>query len=94
MELAEDIVTAVRSAFDARLVERVLAQVAAATECTRVRRCIVFAARGDLEQLERLCALAKVDFRDVVVAGEYSRTGERLYDFNREIPDAAFSRDH
>lgn len=89
MEIPEDIVAAVRQDFGAGQAPEVLALVASATESTRVRRCIVFAARGHLGHLESLCELARIDFRDVVVAAEYTRFGQRLYDFTRPIPEAS-----
>lgn len=89
MDIPEDISAAVREDFGPSRADEVLALVASATESTRVRRCIVFAARGRRDYLESLCRLAQVDFRDVVMAAEYSRLGQRLYDFNRPIPEAA-----
>jgi hypothetical protein len=37
----------------------------------RILRCIVFVADGSFEQLADAVALARLDWRDVIVAGEY-----------------------
>jgi len=39
----------------------------------RLLRCAAFAARGDLARLQRYVSMLAVDWRDVVVAGEYER---------------------
>ncbi|MEZ6038532.1 MAG: hypothetical protein R3F29_13710 [Planctomycetota bacterium] len=89
MNLPQDILDAVRHDFGPGDADAVLSLVAGATESTRVQRCIVFAARGHRDHLENLCRLAQIDYRDVIMAAEYSRLDQRLYDFNRPIPEAA-----
>ena len=52
-------------------------------EKTRVARCILFVASGDMNRLEKLEALASTDYRDVIMAGEYEYpSNKRLRDFN------------
>ncbi len=41
-------------------------------------RCAAVASRGDLAQLRDYVALLKLDWRDVIVAGEYARCEGRL----------------
>ena len=54
----------------------------------RLLRCLAFASRGNLTLLERLVKLLAIDFRDVIVAGEYeSRDGKLVLvrDFNQPM---------
>ena len=44
----------------------------------RLVRCAAFASHGSLLQLEQLAALLAVDWRDVIVAGEYELYDEVL----------------
>lgn len=40
-------------------------------ECDRVLRCAIHAARGDLTRLAAQLEQARIDYRDVIVEGEY-----------------------
>ena len=54
----------------------------------RLMRCAAVGSRGDLQRLKALVNDLRVDWRDVIVAGEYeSRDGAliRLHDFNNPI---------
>ncbi len=88
MELAPDIVEQARLDFPPEKVGEVLEHLAAAANSERIQRCIVFAARGHSWRFEFLCKLAKEDFRDVIMNAEYDRHDNRLYDFNKPIPEA------
>lgn len=44
----------------------------------RLQRCVIFAARGSLKWLRHYVELLKIDFRDVIVAGEYEQIGGKL----------------
>jgi len=44
----------------------------------RLLRCAAFASRGNLPELHRLVALLALDWRDVIVAGEYELQGTSL----------------
>jgi hypothetical protein len=44
----------------------------------RLRRCALVASGGSLEKLKYYVALLKVDYRDVIVAGEYDVVGGKL----------------
>ena len=58
----------------------------------RLLRCAAFASRGHLAQLRRLVAMLALDWRDVVVAGEYEQQGAALVavrDFEQPLPNRA-----
>jgi hypothetical protein len=88
MDVEQDIIEQLRADFPAAEVESRLQQLAQASEVARIQRCIVFASRGHPWYFDYLRELTKVDFRDVIMAGEYDRLGARLYDFNRRISEA------
>lgn len=46
----------------------------------RLVRCIVHAACGDEQRVQQLLDLARMDYRDVIVAGEYDRAGQQVRD--------------
>jgi hypothetical protein len=51
--------------------------------CDRILRCIVFSAQGRFDWFESAVALARIDWRDVIVNAEYDRDREtRRRDFN------------
>jgi len=55
----------------------------------RLLRCAALGSRGEIEQLRQLVELTKIDYRDVIVAGEYEVRGSewiRLRDLNQPIP--------
>lgn len=83
--IAEDIVEKVKLDFPAEAVADVLKELAKASQCQRVRRCIVFAARGHAWYFRCLCQL---DYRDAISAAEYSRYSDRLYDLSKPIDQA------
>lgn len=88
MEIASDIVDCLRTDFPAAEVDTRLHQLETASRDGRIQRCIVFAARGHPWYFDYLCKLAKIDFRDVIMAAEYDRLGARLYNFNLPIGQA------
>ena len=51
-------------------------------ETVRVIRAIVYLAEGDLGRIEHYIDCAKIDYRDVLLWGEYDRDGNRLRNFN------------
>jgi len=56
----------------------------------RLRRCAAVASRGAIDRLRAEVALLKVDYRDVIVAGEYEPTGLKLINVRNlsdPIPD-------
>lgn len=77
-------------ALDADIIERIQADFedadAAITELStsgetgRVGRCIVFAANGSLERMREYIRMAELDFRDVIIAGEYDEAMRRMRD--------------
>lgn len=55
----------------------------------RITRCALFAGRGDLEKLKYYIDLIAIDFRDVIVAGEYElREGKlvQVRDLSGKLP--------
>ncbi|MEK6701303.1 MAG: hypothetical protein AABZ53_03505 [Planctomycetota bacterium] len=52
----------------------------AAEASGRIARCIVSASQGNLERLSDLICLAKQDYRDVIMAGEYDDTDRHVRD--------------
>lgn len=52
-------------------------------EKERVVRCILFVAKGNLDMLRKMEVLARTDYRDVIMAGEYEYpTDRRLRNLN------------
>ena len=57
----------------------------------RMLRCAAFAGRGSLDKLQRQVSALAVDWRDVIVAGEYEyRDGEPVQVRDFERPMAAY----
>ena len=55
----------------------------------RLLRCMAVGSHGDAERLRYLVGLLQIDYRDVIVAGEYEMRGKQLvhvHDFNQPIP--------
>ena len=88
MPMPADIFEQVKADFPAADIPSVLTRLESASRSERVLRCIVFAARGHPWYFDFLCRLAKIDARDVIMAAEYERLGDRLYDFTKPIPEA------
>jgi hypothetical protein len=88
MDVEPDIIEQLRADFPAAEVESRLQQLTQASGDARIQRCIVFASHGHPWYFDYLCKIAEVDFRDVIMAGEYDRLDARLYDFNRPISEA------
>jgi len=51
-------------------------------ETSRILRCVVFLARGDLERLAHFANQARADYRDVIYWAEYDERDRHLRDFN------------
>jgi hypothetical protein len=90
MALPEDIITKVRRDFsedDALAILQLLAefQIKNPDLSNRILRCIVFLAHGNFDEFARAVAMARLDWRDLIVAAEYDGfSGEenRRRDFN------------
>lgn len=55
-------------------------------------RCALFASAGSLETLKHFVQLLRIDWRDVIVAGEYEQRGSelvRVRDLNEPLPARA-----
>lgn len=58
----------------------------------RLMRCALFASAGSLETLKHFVQLLRIDWRDVIVAGEYEQRGSelvRVRDLNEPLPARA-----
>ena len=87
--LPHDIVTKVQQDFskeDATVIVESLSELQKEDSkifCDRILRCIVFSAQGRFDWFESAVALARIDWRDVIVNAEYDRDREtRRRDFN------------
>lgn len=87
-ELESDIRKHLNGQFSGTELELATDQLRELPTTTRIKRCIAFASGGDLGRFDKLCKLAKIDYRDVIVAAEYDLSYMQLYDFNRPIPEA------
>ena len=61
---------------------------------SRMHRCMLHLAEGDLEKLKQVVADAHTDYRDVILAAEYESNPSgwavnRVRDFNRSFQDAS-----
>ena len=97
MHLPDDVVSWVSRHFGAGDVESALALLGSAVDETgqpvgpRLIRCAAVGSRGDLERLRLLVADLRIDWRDVITAGEYEmREGKpvHVHDLNNPIADA------
>ena len=48
----------------------------------RILRCVLYVARGDLDRLGEAEKLARIDYRDLIVAAEYDDSYKQVRDFN------------
>ena len=98
MELPDDVVRYIERSFSA--IDRVEALAAlrgavihdTSQSRDRLLRCATLSARRDLGRLRKQLAHLNVDWRDVIVEGEYvvrDRKLVRVLDLNRPIPDEA-----
>jgi len=84
MEIPADVLTWIDKHFPARDRHAAVACVLGAVDHLhqsaepRLLRCAVLASRGDLTRLKHEVAGLRVDFRDVIVAGEYEERGGEL----------------
>jgi hypothetical protein len=96
-ELEPDIVDRIHSDFVASNERSAINELIAGGLKGRLARCIVLAAGGSLERLRDLIQLAKRDYRDAIVAGEYDSSLRHLRDlrvsFLINLPDDAWISD-
>jgi len=57
--------------------------------CDRILRCLVFVAHGSFTALADAVALARTDYRDLIVSAEYDRHWQPVRDFNEPFGNAA-----
>jgi hypothetical protein len=97
MSLPDDVVRWVSRHFTGGDVESALVMLASAVDHTgelvapRLLRCAAVGSRGDLARLKLLVADLRIDWRDVIMGGEYEmREGKpvQVHDFNSPIADA------
>ena len=56
----------------------------------RLQRCAAFASGGNIGRLQQLVDLMRIDYRDVIVAGEYDTSTDdwrQVRDFNKPMLD-------
>ena len=89
MTLARDIVEKVNQDFadpdETALALSVLADFAEQNQALasdRILRCMVFVANGDLDVLGKAMDLAMIDYRDLIVWGEYDENYQRVRDLS------------
>jgi hypothetical protein len=88
MPLTEDITIRVRHDFPADEVAPVVEMLGelqredAQLFCDRILRCLVFVASGRFAALADAVALARTDYRDLIVAAESDRDWQQVRDFN------------
>ena len=98
MELPEDVVRWVNAHFNDSEKARALDVLRTAVIHTgesaspRLLRCVVVSSQGVLRRLDENIQLLRIDWRDVIMAAEYTLSDERVYDFNRTIDEAAIHR--
>jgi hypothetical protein len=97
MSLPDDVVRWVSRHFSGADVESALAMLGSAVDHTgelvgpRLARCAAVGSRGDLARLTLLVADLRIDWRNVIMGGEYEmREGKpvQVHDFNSPIADA------
>ena len=83
MSLPDDVVRWVSRHFSGGDVESALATLGSAVDHTgelvspRLVRCAAVGSRGDLKQLRLLVANLRIDWRDVIMAGEYGMRDDK-----------------
>jgi hypothetical protein len=94
MELPDDVVRWVSLHFNTTDEQQALAQLRSAVIHTgepagpRLLRCVVVSSGGDLARLNQQIRQMRVDWRDVIMAGEYrfeAGRNIRVHDFNHPI---------
>jgi hypothetical protein len=71
MSLEADIVDYIRAGFDPAHASTAVNELAACGTSGRVARCVAVGAGGSIVRLRELIETADIDYRDVIVAGEY-----------------------
>ena len=95
MTLTHDILERVRHDFPAEEVAPVTAMLTELQQqnaelfCDRILRCLVFVARGRFTAFADAVALARLDYRDLIVSAEYDRNWHQIRDLNRPFENAA-----
>ena len=83
--LPDDIEARIAADFPAGTEQRQVREALAVLEVNekaRVSRCILFCAAGELARFAEMLALARLDYRDVIMAGEYEYPScRRVRDF-------------
>jgi hypothetical protein len=80
MILDADIIDHINTEFAGTDAPLAQAELAASGKDGRIARCIVLASAGSLQRLRELLQLADVDYRDVIVAGEYDSAMRHVRD--------------
>jgi len=93
MALPRDIVEKIEQTFSPEDAPSAIELLSAKEWSGRLARCIVFAAKGNVERLKACIQLAHEDYRDAITAGEY-RDDERLRDLTNSFVKPRFRHPH
>lgn len=85
MELFHDILSRVRDDFPLDDFDSAVEVLVKHNLNGRVARCAIFAANGSLESLRQWAKRATVDFRDVILAGEYDSVNQQVRDLTHSF---------
>ena len=92
MKVTRDIAARISVEFGAHAAEALeyLEAEPALDTSSRVLRCVVFLAKGNIEELQAMVRAARADFRDVIFWAEYERHASqrpiRVRDLNEPFP--------
>ncbi len=95
MELPEDISAKIHRDFAATDAATVVQRLFAVSRDEpdlfgeRILRCIVLASHGRLSGVEHYIAMARTDYRDLIVTAEYDRDWKQVRDLNRPFENVA-----
>lgn len=88
MEIDPDIIEMIKKDWPKDKHDEIIEKLKSTGKGQRILRCIVFASRGHDWHFDYLCKLAGIDYRDVIMVAEYTRSNERIYDFNKPFEKA------
>ncbi|MBX3416868.1 MAG: hypothetical protein KF851_04630 [Pirellulaceae bacterium] len=80
MTLDADIVQYICAGFDPAYASTAVNELAASGISGRLARCVVVGAEGSIDRMRELIETADIDYRDVIIAGEYDGALRRVRD--------------
>jgi hypothetical protein len=82
MDIESDILKRVGKEFSSQEATAAIEMLTASGQSGRVARCIVFLAKGNLDELRRYIDMAVRDYRDVILMAEYDEVRSRVRNFS------------